>query len=153
MREKAKRPQPIIQRDADGALYGEHATVVPVFSTEAGEESSAVNPHHDRASAIERGRPDVEVEAILGHARLVRIDVAIRLLLHAVVAECVGLPHACPVRGQHGSTPAQVAHRRRGIGNSLEHQYVPGGVHSSLDRPGIHCDLVGCGRKDVGRHA
>jgi len=96
MGEEAERTQPIVQRNDDSTFCGQHGTIVPVFTAEPGKEPTSMDPHHYRAPTVERWRPDVQVEAILGHACLIRIDVGIRLVLYAVVAQRISVTHPGP---------------------------------------------------------
>src|SRR5688572_16404688 len=149
MRQEAKGAQSVVQRHDHRALPRERAAVVPLLSASPREEPAAVNPHHYRASPFGRSRPHVEVETVLGFAGDVRADVAVRLMLHAVVAESVrwarGRPRGDWLRG----TPPEVAHRWRGIRNSLEHLDPTRGVHT----PRKHARVDGDARTRVGGRA
>src|SRR5258705_13611351 len=98
MREKSKRSEPVVERDDHRTLLREPRTVVSFFAAETGPESAAVNPDEHGAPDAgrgngERARPDVEVEAILGNAGGERINVGVRLVLHAIVAELTCWAH------------------------------------------------------------
>src|SRR5215831_2862896 len=105
MRHEPEGAESVVQRHDHGALPRERAAVVPLLAAEAGEEPAAVNPDHHRPAAFSGLRPDVQVEAVLGFPRDVRRDVAVRLVLHAVVAELTRLPNALPRRGGTWRTP------------------------------------------------
>src|SRR4030081_910003 len=102
MGEKAEGSEPIVERDDDRALLGERRRVVAFFAAESGPETAAVNPDKNGkrgggSGKRQRPRPDVEVEAILGNSGGERIDVAVRLMLDAVVAELTCGAHIAPV--------------------------------------------------------
>src|SRR5262245_796521 len=75
MREKAERPESIIDRDDDEiAGRGERASVVKRLRAGTENESAAVDPHEDRQRRGARriGHPDIEREAIFVAARVDR---------------------------------------------------------------------------------
>ena len=79
MGEKTQRIEPMVERDDDDAARGETRAVVARLGPGAGDEPAAVNPDHCRQSCAIAGRgrrPDIEIEAILGHAGGVTVDVA-----------------------------------------------------------------------------
>src|SRR6266852_1957173 len=116
MGEEAERSESIVERDDDRALLRERRGVVAFFAAESGPESAAMNPHQHRAACgarIERIRPNVEVEAIFRDAGGERIDVAVRLVLDAIVAELTCGPRTVPA-GSRAAAASSAAHRRAG---------------------------------------
>src|SRR5437867_11398573 len=124
MREEARRPEAVVERDDHGTLLREARAVVALLTTETGAEATTVNPHHHRprcGGGAQLRRPDVQVEAVLGHTSCEGIDVSVDLCLHAVLPELVGTPDTGPARRSLRRTPAQSSHRRRCVGNTAEH--------------------------------
>ena len=71
MREKTERIEPMVDGDDDDASRGELCAVVARLGARPDDEAAAVNPEqHRQARGLARphGRPDVEIEAILGDA-------------------------------------------------------------------------------------
>src|SRR6202521_1726833 len=132
MGEEPDRSEPIVERDDDGTLFREPRAVVAFFAAEPGEETAAVDPDHHGAlqrPSIYRVRPDVEKEAVLRDAGGERIDVAVRLVLDAVVAELICGVHTAPVLRWLRRLPAQLADWRRGVGDAAEDHHA-GGVEA-----------------------
>src|SRR5450759_1680318 len=143
MREKAKGSEPIAERDDDGALLREPRAVVAFLAAEAREEPAAVDPYHHwapRRVCVQRARPDVEIEAVLRDASGERIDVAVRLVLHAVVTELTCGAHTGPVRRRLRRPPTQLADRRCGVGNTAKHNDPARGIHDSFNGAGVDGD-------------
>jgi len=134
VRHEPERAKPVVERHDDRAFPRQWAAVVPLLAAEPGEEPAAVNPDHHRPPTLGRLRPDVQVEAVLGFSRHVRRDVAVRLVLHAVVAEPVRRPDARPQRRRARRTPPKVAHRWGRVRNTLEHQDARGRIDASRER-------------------
>src|SRR5258706_3066498 len=119
MSEEAERSEPIVERDDYRALLRERRGVVTFFAAESGPEAAAVDPDEYGTRGAGSGkreciRPDVEVETILGNPGGERIDVAVRLVLDAVVAELTRGAHIIPVLRGLRRFPAQLADRRGG---------------------------------------
>ena len=120
MGEKAEYSQPVIDRHQDDALTRQFFSVVKQHGAGAVAEASAVNPHHHR-KFVGRGfrrSPHVEVEAVLAALGLPRIGAQ---RLHAPRLELVHFAHAGPFRGRPRRMPAQIADRRRRVGNAAEY--------------------------------
>ena len=146
MREKAEGSEPIVERDDDRALLRQPRAVVPLFAAEPGEEPAAVDPYHHRASRrarVQRARPDVEKEAILGDAGREGIDVGVRLVLDAVPSELLRGSDSIPWLHWLGWLPPQLPYGRRGVWNAAEHHHA-GGVEA-LDGAGVDCDARSVG--------
>src|SRR6267143_581188 len=99
MRQKSEGTEPIVEGDDDRTLFREPRTVVALFAAEPGKETAAVDPDEDGARDAgsgkrERGRPDVEIEAVFRDARSEWIDVAVRLVLNAVPSELLRGSHS-----------------------------------------------------------
>src|SRR5947207_3252587 len=110
MREKSERSQSVSERDDNGSLLCEARAVMPLLTTKTGEEPATVNPHHHRPARCARAQrrtPHVEIEAVLGDASGIRIDVSVRLSLHAVVTELAGGSNAGPTCRRPRRTPSQ----------------------------------------------
>src|SRR6476659_4367743 len=135
MRHETKGAEAVVEGDDDGALLRQGPTVMALFAAESGEESTAVNPHQHRSrrTTVQRIRPDIQVETILRHSGRERIDIAVRLVLHAVVAEVACRAHALPPGGWLRRLPSQRSHRRRGVGNSAEYHHLRRGINDSLE--------------------
>src|SRR5450759_4434264 len=145
MREEAEGSEPIVERDDDRALFREPRTVVAFFAAESGEETAAVNPYHHwapRRVCVQRIRPDVEKEAILGDAGRERIDVAVRLVLHAVVAELTCGPHIAPVLRGLRRLPAQLTDGRCGVGDTAKYRHPGGGIDDSFQSTCVNRDAL-----------
>src|SRR5450759_1950598 len=131
MREKAEGSKPIVDRDDDRAPFREGRPVVAFFAAESGPEPAAVDPYHHwapRRVCVQRARPDVEIEAVLRDASGERIDVAVRLVLHAVVAELTCGPHIAPVLRGLRRLPAQLTDGRCGVGDTAKYRHPGGGI-------------------------
>src|SRR6516164_366126 len=81
-----------------------------------------MDPDHDWKFFVGqfRGSEDVEIEAILVHSLVERVEVAKSLALDAARPPLSDISHALPVLQGLRSPPAQFAQRRSGIGNALE---------------------------------
>ena len=139
----------MVERDDDDAVRGETRAVVARFGPGAGDKPATVNPDHCRqACAIARRgrRPDIEIEAIFGHADRGRIDVAPDDALQRIGAEDVGGADAGPRRNGLRPPPAQRPERRGGIGNAL--------VRADAAAVGLgNCDCATLDRKRFRRHS
>src|SRR5450759_5225098 len=145
MREKAKGSEPIAERDDDGALLREPRAVVAFLAAEAREEPAAVDPYHHwapRRVCVQRARPDVEIEAVLRDASGERIDVAVRLVLHAVVAELTCGPHIAPVLRGLRRLPAQLTDGRCGVGDTAKYRHPGGGIDDSFQSTCVNRDAL-----------
>src|ERR1051325_3608387 len=120
MREEAKRTEPIIKRHDDGALLRETCAVVSFLRAKAGVVAAAIDPHHDRPFCIrvEASRPHIEIQAVFGNTGGKRIDVAVDLRLHAVLAKSVCRARAAPTRDWGWRAPAQIPNRRSRVWNA-----------------------------------
>src|SRR6266404_8291206 len=148
MGEKAEGSEPIVERDDDRALLRERRGVVAFFAAESGPEAAAVDPDKDGKREAgggkrQRFRPDVEVETVLRNAGGERIDVAVRLVLDAVVAELTCGAHIAPVLRGLRRFPAQLTDRRGGVGDAAKHHHA-GGVEA-LEGAGVDRDARGGG--------
>ena len=127
--EEPEHVQPVVDRDHhDVALLGQHVAVVDAAPRDArerhdvgggsGHVRAAVEPHHHRPRLRWRrvGRPDVQVEAILGLARG-PLD---RRELRAGRRPRVGLEDVLPGDDGCGRPPAQRADRRRDVRDAQE---------------------------------
>src|SRR5512132_3618061 len=153
MRQKSKRSQSIIERDDDGTFLREPRTVVAFLAPETGEETAAVDPDkngkRDAGSGTRhRLRPDVEIETVFGNSRREWIDVGVRLVLYAVVAELACRADAAPALRTLRRFPAQLTDRRCGIRNSAKHRHAARGIddafeRASLDRDARRLEVIG----------
>src|SRR5215468_11652621 len=111
MRQEPEDAESIVECDDDDALLRETRTVMPLLTTEARVVATTVDPdHHGTLGAgAECCRPDVQIETILGDSGGERIDVAVDLSLHAVLAKSIGGAHGGPVRRSRRSAPPQIA--------------------------------------------
>ena len=107
---------------------GEELAVLTVLRCASGGESAAVDPDHDgeRGGMFGRGLggagdgcPDVEGETVLAGAGVVEDHIRVGAELDAVVAEVAGEEDVLPLGRGLRRTPAQIADRRRGVGNTL----------------------------------
>ncbi len=119
--EKSETAETIIEADEDNAVLREMRAVIDGRRGTAIDEAAAVNPDHDRQllRGIRR-TPDVQIEAILAGRRAQRRSILRERLLHAVMGVGFRLAHARPGGSRLRRRPAQLADRRRGIGNALE---------------------------------
>ena len=129
MVEPAERPEPVVDRHHDDVLgRGEPA---PVEEARVPERvAAAVDPDHHRqapragrhARVGKGGRPDVQVEAVLGArgapGRDVRDAAEGARELRAGRREREALPRPRPPRGGLGRPPAPLADRRRRVGDA-----------------------------------
>ena len=122
--EVAQRAEAVVDRDQhDVAAAGEVLAVVDRRRAGAAGEAAAVDPDHHRARrVVEAGRPDVEREAVFVDGLLPGAEQfdAGHECLHCAGAEFVGLAHAVPRFGVARRAPAQLAQRRRGVGDAAE---------------------------------
>ena len=114
---------------------------------------AAVDPQHHRPLLAGRlgPAPDVQIEAVLAHRRGRRIvdgDVgtALAVRLQADIAEPGAGTHALPGGDRLRRLPAQLAHRRPGEGDALEHAHAGRQRGDALDQA-----LVGPHRRGEGR--
>ena len=136
MHEEAEDVRAVVQRHRDDALAGHALAVIPRLGAVAVLESAAedVDEHRQLLAARLRGRPDVQVEAVLAHAVAAEPVVRVRgEPLHAGGAERVGVAHARPVLHRLRFAPAQVAHGRLREGNPLEAANAVPGRHGGFD--------------------
>ena len=122
--EVAQRAEAVVDRDQhDVAAPGEVLAVVDRRRAGAAGEAAAVDPDHHRARrVVDAGRPDVEREAVFVDRLFPGAEQfdAGHEGLHRAGAELVGLAHAVPGFGIARRAPAQLAQRRRGVGNAAE---------------------------------
>ena len=105
MSEETQRIEPMIKGDDDDASCRKMRAVVASFGDRAYDKAAAMNPNHRRqarARPRSSGRPDVEIEAILGDAGGVRIDVVPDDALQRITAEGMGRADARPGRNRLG---------------------------------------------------
>ena len=140
MHEESEGPESIVQRDDDRALPRERPGIVALLAAEPREEAAAVDPHHDGTSPAGVWRPDVQVQAVFGLADGVGVDVAVRLVLHAVVSEMARVTHARPAGDRLRRAPAQVADGWDGVRDALEHERVARRIDASRERAGVDRD-------------
>ena len=122
MGEEAQRIEPMVKRDDDDASCRKTRAVVARFGARADDRSAAVDPYHCRqARAYPRSsrRPNIEIEAILGDAGGVRIDIVPDDALQRIGAEGMGRADARPGRNRLRRVPTQRSDRRGGVGNAL----------------------------------
>ena len=131
---------------------GEELAVLAGLGGAAGDEAAAVDPDHDgKAAALGvGGGPDVEGEAIFAGARVVEDHVGIGAGLDAVGAEVVGGEGAVPLGGGLRGLPAEVADRRRGVGDSLERADLAVGGKGAFDFAFVGFDRQGIGGEGGG---
>ena len=120
VRVEAEYTQAIVHAHYHHAFRGQHFAVLPRLGSGAGLKPAAVNPHHYRKPVVRGfgGRPDVEIQAVLAHSRVLEYHVPVNICLHAVRAEMVRFMHAGPGRDRLWRLPTRIAHRRRGVRNA-----------------------------------
>src|SRR5207244_4114186 len=113
---EAEHTQPVIKGDDHRAFFGQRLAIVHRLRAGAGVVTAAINPHHDGPLLAARfsAGPDIEVQAIL-----IGLRTAATRALHACRAELFGFADTVPMCGGLGRAPAQIADRRRRVGNSL----------------------------------
>src|SRR5665213_728442 len=142
MCERSKRTDAIVESDDDHALLRELVAPIKPRRARAVPEIAAIEVDHDRAFFFRgfRGRPDIQIKAILAHL----FDVHARHRwtgLHACRLERGRLQNVCPRRA-----PAKFADRRRRKGNAAINGEAVF-VHA-LNKSGINTDWTcGCGRQ------
>ena len=130
MAEEAEAVQPVADGDHHHAAAGDAFAVKLHLGGVADLQSAAEVPDvHGEVLPPVRRRPDVEVQAVLGHGELrvhgpfPGVDVLHRVAgavgLHGDGPEVRREKIALPVLAGLGSTPAVLAHRRCGKGNAL----------------------------------
>ncbi len=150
---EAKNSEPVIHADHHNTLARQLLTVLPRLRGSSCLKTAAVNPDHYRKLVVPgfRGRPDIQIQAVLAHARVLEHHVPENIVLHAACAEMVRLLHAGPGRNRLRRLPTQIAHRRRGIGNA---QVSADAFRScgSLRYAACDMNLTGrCGRENGGQ--
>ena len=110
VRQETERSDAVGDADQDHAFPGQMLTVVDRGRGGAEGEPAAIDPdqHGHAVGGGLRGRPYVQIQAILAHARPGARP------LDRIRGELGGRPHALPLRGGLRCAPAEVAHRRRG---------------------------------------
>ena len=119
----AEDAQPVVERHHDHvAGHGQFASVDARLGPGTDRVAAAVNPDHHRPLAVVAGgRPDIEIETILG----LRLrgnpdqitDIPCDLPLHRRVREPGGVADAVPRIHRFGRSPTKIADRRLGEGN------------------------------------
>src|SRR3954462_3220870 len=115
MSEEAEGAQSIVEGDDDGTFLRESRTVVAFLAAESSPETAAVNPNQDGVrirARVERARVDVQIKTIFRHTSRERIDIRVRLMLHAVVTQLRCRANALPGRRGLRWSPAQCPHWR-----------------------------------------
>ena len=143
MREEAERAQPVVVSDDDRALARQCLAVIAGLGSGPARKSAAICPH-DHGTPFAggfRAGPDVYVKAVFAGCGC-GTGAA---LLHADGSELVRFTDAIPVRGGLRSAPPQIANRRRGIGDSLEHADLVARCGGTRDQAGIDPDRFGDG--------
>jgi hypothetical protein len=140
MAEGSEDPQPVVDRH-----HHHHHHHVPDGGEPAAVEEAAgpdgavaVDPHQHRPWLLRVGGPrddDVQAQTVLGQAGHLGIGGG---LLGAHVARPGGVCHLGPRAHRLGSPPAQLARRRRGIGDPLEQPVVVGHGAAYRTRIGLH---------------
>ena len=107
-----------------------------------------MNPEHHRQLAVAFGigrRIDVQVEAILALSRVRKSHVVVNVPLKAMPSKFGGIPHALPLGQRHWRLPAQIAHRRRRIGQPQErlHLAVVDGLAGNFALFGLYLQRIG----------
>ena len=123
--QEPERAEPVVERDDhDVALLRERGAVVPRCVTGSEHERAAVDPHHHRSlGVVARGRPHVEIEAVLAGDRFrpaehrVHRERALRALRRELGRVAHTVPRVLALRCH----PAPRADRRRRVRDSLEH--------------------------------
>src|SRR2546423_1226361 len=109
-------------------------TVLSSLRGRARDESSAIDPHHNRQLPALGlcWDPHVQEQAIFPATSVAKVHVAKHFSLHAMRAEFRGLAHARPFRRGYGRLPAQIAHRWRGVWDTKKGVHRP--IVLALDR-------------------
>ena len=147
VREQTELPKAVVHAHHDrvGLLRDEFAGSSAVgLDAFAEGEAATMDPDHDRQVATCRGRVDVDVEAIFaGHEA--RNREAVEGRLDAAVRPLGGRKRFGPGRRFYGRLPAELAERRRGIGNAPIREDAL--VLEALDRAEarLHEKLARCG--------
>jgi hypothetical protein len=117
MSEKAESAETVINGHDDDPVLDKRGGIVVVAFTS--DEGAAMDPNHHRARVEELvgvGSENIEKETILSDGR----DAERRGWLRAVVGKLRSLQRREPRSMRNRRTPAQIAHRRRGIRNAQE---------------------------------
>jgi hypothetical protein len=88
----------------------------------------------------ERARPDVEIKTIFRNPGCERIDIPVRLVLDAVVAELRCGTHTGPVRGGLRRPPPKRTDRRRGVRNPAKNSHAACRIDDSFESARINHD-------------
>ena len=122
MHEKTEDAEAVVHRYDNDALLREIVTVLARLRGGAGHEASTINPNHDGEFRIDMfvGNPDIQGEAVLAAARIMKHHVTEDVSLQAVGTEFRCLLHAGPLRGGNRRLPAQIADRWRGVPHAEE---------------------------------
>ena len=118
VRHEPEQAEPVLHADMDHALAG-HVRVGR-SARRARAVRAAVDPHHDRPPAGERGRADVERQAVFGGMEPVGA-IPPFAVLQASRGRLARVADTRPRDDRGGRAPAQRAERRRGVGNAAEH--------------------------------
>ena len=121
MRVEAENAQAVIDRDNNDAFVRHALAVIAILRAIAILKSAAenVDQHWQLPAARFRGRPHVQIQAVLAHSVAAEPVVAASTL-HAAGAELVRVSHIGPVLHRLRVLPAQVADGRRRERNSFE---------------------------------
>ena len=136
--QEAERAQPVVDRHQDDALPSKRRAVEDERRPMPHLVAAAVEPDHDRPRTSVAGgrRPQIEIEAVLAAVEFAAApDRGVGTdPLPARRAGLQGRTHAVPGRRRLRRPPAQVAHRRRGVGNAAEGEHVAGWAAAVVDR-------------------
>ena len=130
MRHETENTQPVVDRHRDDALARHALAVITILGTVAVREAAAekINQYGQFPAARLRGRPHVEVQAVLTRA-IAAGPVVAAGALHAAGAELICTADVGPVLDGLRFFPAEVADRRRCERDSFEtaHAVLRGG--------------------------
>jgi len=124
MGKEAEAAKAIIDGDENDAPPGESGSVIDRRRTRSCDQGAAMYPEHDRQLrlGVGRGRPDVEVEAILAQGLRRGRALEHETVLYAVVPVGDRRTYAVPMRRGLRRAPSEIADGRRGVGNILERE-------------------------------
>src|ERR1700721_2228197 len=113
MREETENAQAIVDRDNDDAFASHALAVIAVLRAVPRLESAAenVDQHRKLPAARFRGRPYVQIQAVLAHSVAAEPVVA-AAALHAAGTELIGISNVGPVLYWLRLLPPQVADGR-----------------------------------------
>ncbi len=141
-----RAPEPIVDGDHHDALLGQVLPVVDPHRTGPGDEAAAVDPHHHREALARRRRrrPDVQIEAVLALLPYIKVELSRVLGLRTRRAKGRAGPGLPPRSDGLRRLPAQLAHRRGGIGDALEvpDPVLRAPVMGPLSRPTFSSDAL-----------